>query len=285
MDVLAQDFRYAVRSLRRMPSFTAIVALTLALGIGASTAVFSVVNGVLLRPLPYERPDDVLLIHTRIDGTPGYELSLPEYWDLRERTRSFGALSAFADGSLILTGTGEPERLGAGYVTADGFRLLGVAPVKGRTFSQEEDLPGRATVVLLSDGLWRRRFGADPDIVGRTLRLDDTPTTVLGVMPAGFQLPTHYAGGGMELWTLLQLDPAIDRTERGWHWLSVMGRLRPGVDADGADRETASLLADMRRSYPHEYDDAFSGSATPAEREVVGDIRPVLLVLMGAVGS
>ena len=283
IDVLGSDLRYALRSLRRRPGFTALTLITLALGIGATSAVFTLVRGVLLRPLPYERPEEVMMVHTRWEGTPRGELSLPEYWDLRELSRSFSRLAAYSNGSLTLTGSGTPERLEAGYVTADAIPLLGVSPARGRTFAAEEDLPGAPAVVLLSDGLWRRRFGADPDVVGRTLVLDDLPTTVLGIMPPGFQLPSHHAGAGMELWTLLQLDPAVDRAERGWHQLAVMGRLRPGVDAGGADREVAGLMAGMLARYSGEYNSDFGGSALPAAEELVGDIRPVILVLMGAV--
>jgi putative ABC transport system permease protein len=284
IDNVRHDLRYALRSLRRRPGFTALTVLTLALGIGATSVIFSVVSGVLLRPLPYDRPDDVMMIHTRLEGNPRSELSLPEYWDLREQAKSFSRVAAFSNGSLTLTGSGTPERLEAGFVTADALPLLGVAPARGRGFGAEEDLPGRPAVVLLSDGLWRRRFGADPEIVGRTLILDDAPTTVLGVMPPGFQLPSHYAGPGMELWTLLQLEPSADRSERGWHWLTAMGRLRPGLEAEGADRDMAALMAGMLQRYPNEYDADFGGSAVLAAEELVGDIRPVILVLMGAVG-
>ncbi len=283
INVLGNDLHYALRSLRQRPGFTALTVLTLALGIGATSAIFSVVNGVLLRPLPYDRPEDVVLLHTRLDGVSGRELSLPEYFDLREQSRSFSRVAAFSSGSLTLTGSGTPERLQAGYLTADALPLLGVSPARGRGFAAEEDLPGRPPVVLLSDGLWRRRFGADPEVVGRTLILDDAPTTVLGVMPPGFQLPSHYAGPGMELWTLMQLDPGVDRSERGWHWLTVMGRLRPGVDFEAASRETAALMATMLQRYPNEYDADFTGSVSPAADVLVGDIRPVILVLMGAV--
>jgi len=284
MDALPHDLRFALRNLRQRPGFTALTALTLALGIGATSAIFSVVNGVLLRPLPYDQPAGVVLVHTRLEGTPGRELSLPEFFDLREQSRSFSRVAAFANGSLTLTGSGTPERLQAGYVTAEAFPVVGVSPARGRGFSAEEDLPGRPPVVVLSDGLWRRRFGADPEVVGRTLILDDVPTTVLGVMPPGFQLPTHFAGPGMELWTLLRLDPSVDRSERGWHWLTVLGRLRPGVDVEAAGRETASLMAGMLQRFPNEYDADFTGSVSPAIDVLVGDIRPVILVLMGAVG-
>jgi predicted permease len=223
------------------------------------------------------------LVHTRLDGNPVGPLSPPEYWDLRERSRSFGRLAAYSNGSLTLTGSGKPERFHAGFVTADAIPLLGAAPVRGRGFSAEDDLPGRPAVVLLGDELWRRGFGADTGIVGRTLMLDDAPATVVGIMPPGFQLPTHHAGPGMELWTLLQLDPAADRSERGWHWLEVIGRLRPGIEVDAANLETAALMREMRERYPDEYDTDFAGSAVSASAELVGDIRPVLLVLMGAV--
>ena len=283
MDTLCHDLLQALRSLRRRPTFATLAVLTLALGIGATSAIFSVVNGVLLRPLPYERPAELMLVHTQLDGVPGRELSLPEYWDLRERARSFAGVAAFSNGTLTLTGSGTPERFNAGYVSAEALPLLGVSPALGRWFAAEEDLPGRPPVVVLSDGLWRRRFGADREVLGRTLILDDAPTTVIGVMPPGFQLPTHYVGSGMEAWTLLQLDPAANRSERGWHWLSAVARLRPGVDPAAAEREVAAVMTGMRREYPNEYDQDFTGSVTPASDELVGDIRPVLLVLLGAV--
>ncbi len=283
IDVLLRDLRYAVRSLSQRPGFAVLTIITLALGIGATSAIFSVVNGVLLRPLPYERPDDVVMIRTRLEGNPRAELSLPEYWDLREQSRTLSRIAGYTNGSLILTGSGSAERLRAGYVTSDALSLLGVAPAIGRTFAAEEDLPGQPPVVVLSDGLWRRRFAADPSVVGRTLTLDDAPTTVLGVMPPGFQLPTHYAGEGMEMWTLLQLDPAADRSERGWHGIVGIGRLRPGTTVAAANREMGSLAAAMLAKYPEEYDAEFSANAYAAAAEVIGDIAPVILVLMGAV--
>lgn len=283
-DTLLQDLRYAFRSLRQRPGFAAVAVLTLALGIGANSAIFSVLYGVLLRPLPYLQPDALVMAHTRWEGNPRGPFSMAEYWDLREQHRSFDRLSAYSNGTLTLTGAGEPERLRAGYMTADALPVLGVAPVLGRGFTAEEDLPGRPPAVLLSDGLWRRRFGADPEVVGRTLMLDDQPTTVVGIMAPGFQLPTHYAVDGMELWALLQLDPAVNRSDRGGHWLEVIARVRDGVTAEAASGELATLVRRWRDQYPNEYTAEFAGFAVPAARELVGDIRPVLLVLMGAVG-
>jgi putative ABC transport system permease protein len=284
IDSLRQDVRVALRGLRRRPAFTALVVLTLALGIGANTAIFSVVNGVLLRPLPYHHPGEIATVWMQWPSNPHGELSQPEYWDLREQSRSFSRLAAYASGSLTLTGSGQPERLTAGFASAGALPLLGVAPALGRGFGPEDDQPGRPQVVLLSDGLWRRRFGADPHVIGRSLRLDDAPATVIGVMPPGFQLPTDYTGPGMEIWAPLQLDPAIDRSERGWHWVRVIGRLRPGTDIAAASREVAALATRMRETYPGEYKSAFSGFAVSAAEDLVGDVRPAILVLLGAVG-
>ncbi len=284
MDRLRHDLRFALRGLLRRPGFAAVVVLTLALGIGANSAIFSVVNGVLLRPLPYDRPGEIATIWVRWPGNPQGELSQPEYWDLREQNHSFTRLAAYTDGSLTLTGTGEPERLRAGYMSADALPLLGVAPARGRAFSTDDDRPGTPVAVLLGDGLWRRRFGADPSIVGRTLTLDDHPATIIGVMPAGFQLPTQYAGPGAEIWAPLQLDPAIDRSERGWHWVNVLARLRPGVDISAANLEVGALASRMLETYPGEYKPAFGGFAVIAADDLVGEIRPAILVLLGAVG-
>ena len=278
-----QDIRYALRGLRQRPGFTLVAVLTLALGIGANTAIFSVVNGVLLRPLPYERPERLAMIWGHRNQEPLAELSVPEYWDLRERTHTLSGVAAFADGNINLTGTGTPERIRAGYFTANTTALLGVAPAIGRGFTAEEDLPGGPSVVLVGDGLWRRRFGADPKVVGRVLTLDDTPTTVIGVMPPDFQLPTHFAGAPKELWAPMQLDPAINRGVRGWHFLEVIGRLRDGVALDAASAEMSGLMRGMLAVYPMEYTSEFDGSATAVRQTVVGDVRPALLVLLGAV--
>jgi putative ABC transport system permease protein len=278
-----QDLRYAFRGLRQRPGFTLVAVLTLALGIGANTAIFSVVDGVLLRPLPYERAERLAMIWGHRNQQPLAELSVPEYWDVRERTRSFAGVAAFTDGNVNLTGAGTPERIPAGYFTANTTAVLGVAPAHGRGFTAEEDLPGGPPVVLLGDGLWRRRFGADPTVVGRVLMLDDTPTTVVGIMPPDFQLPTHYTGAPKELWAPMQLDPAINRGVRGWHFLEVIGRLRDGVAIDAASAETSTLMRGMRSTYPMEYTSEFDGSATAVSQSVVGDVRPALLVLLGAV--
>ncbi|MGH7525750.1 MAG: ABC transporter permease, partial [Gemmatimonadales bacterium] len=171
-----------------------------------------------------------------------------------------------------------------GFATADVLPLLGVAPALGRNFAPEEDLPGRAPVVLLSDQLWRRRFGKDPKIVGRRVVLDDAPAQVIGVLPPGFQFPLDFAGEPMDLWAPAQLDPGIDRGERGWHFLRVLGRLKPGVTPEAAGLEVAALALRMRDRYPNEYTKGFMGSVTRVADNVVGEVRPALFVLVAAVG-
>jgi len=280
---LWQDLRYALRGLRQRPGFSAVAVLTLALGIGANTGVFSIANGVLLRPLPYADPDRLVMVWGHRAQEPLAELSVPEYLDLRERSHALTGLAAYADGSASLTGIGAPERLRVGLMTANAPAVLGVMPARGRGFTTDEDLPGRPLVVLLSDGLWRRRFGADPGILGRTLTLDDAPATVIGVMPPEFQLPSHYSGRPMDLWAPLQLDPATDRAERGWHYLLGVGRLQDGRTLESASRETSTLMRGMVAEYPGAYRPDFTGSATSVRQEVLGDVRPAILVLLGAV--
>ena len=258
------------RGIQRRPGFAAIAVLTLALGIGANTAIFSVVNGVLLRPLPYEHPERVAMIYGHWNLKNQAELSESEYWDMREQARSFERLAASADGSANLTGSGAPERLLVGVMTADALPLLGVAPALGRSFSAAEDLPNQPPVVLLGDGLWRRRFGGDRAIIGHRILLDDVATTVIGVLPPGFQLPQHYAGASMEAWMPLGLDPATDRNERGFHYLSTIGRLREGTSVDDASREVSALMTRMKATYPDEYAADFNGSAAAVTDQVTG---------------
>jgi predicted permease len=280
---VAQDIRYGLRQVMRSPGFAIVAVITLALGIGANTAIFSVVNGVLLRPLPYARPDQLAMIYGHWELKKQAELSEPEYWDMREQARSFSGIAAFADGSANLAGTGAPERLLTGYMTADALPLLGVAPVLGRTFSPDEDLPGRPAVLLLSDGLWRSRFGGDGRIVGRQVMLDGEPATVIGVMPPDFQLPRHYRGVSMQAWMPLGLDPGASRSERGWHYLNVVARLKDGVTLDAGDREVTALMSRMKATYPGQYAREFSGSAGSVVELVTGSVRPAVLVLLGAV--
>src|SRR5215467_7061509 len=196
-----QDLRYGARILLKQPGFTFIAIVTLALGIGANTAIFSLVNAVLLRPLPYRDPDRIVTVgHYR----EMFEADVVFGWDFlewRDQAKVFEQIAAYFSGTADLTGSGEPARLGAGFVSADLFATLGVAPALGRAFTPDEDKPGGAPVVILSHGLWQRRFGADPQVIGRAITLDGHSRTVIGVMPPGFQFPEE-----IDLWMPLALN-------------------------------------------------------------------------------
>src|ERR1700683_5145393 len=187
MGTLLQDLRYGARMLRKSPGFTIVAVLTLALGIGANTAIFSVVNGVLLRPLPFRDPSRLVLIAEK-SSFPIISTSYENYLDWRDQSHSFESMEATRAGSITLTGAGEPERLNVRMATAGLFSMLGINAQIGRTFLSEEDRAGGAPVALLSYGLWQRRFGGSPDIIGKNIKLDTRPYTVVGVLPAGFQV-------------------------------------------------------------------------------------------------
>src|SRR5712691_637875 len=245
MDILApvetigRDLVYALRGLRRSPGFAAVAVFTLALGAGANTAVFTVLNGVLLRPLPFPNPEQLFLIshkpaHGPFESDPG--LSDRHYVEFHRQARSFERTASFAPNSVSLIGAGEPVRLPAALVTADFFPLLRLNPAIGRTFTDEEDQPGRNHVAVLSDNLWRARFGADPRVVGTSITLDGVSHAVIGIMPSGFTFP--YSA---ELWTPLaiRLDP------RNSFLRPVVGRLKPGMSPDNAQAELEAFVAGL----------------------------------------
>lgn len=275
---LAGDVRYGLRSLRRHAGLTAAALATLGLAIGANTALFSVVHGVLLRPLPFAQPARLVTFWGTAPekGLPVVNYPQAFYVHFRTRSRAMQGIAAYDGTGLTLTGAGEAERLEGANVTADFFRVLGRAPARGRDFLAEEEARDRNLVTILSDGLWRRRFGADPDIVGRTITLDNIPTTVVGIMPPGFNFP-----GRAELWIPIPTDPGMMSC---WCY-STIGRLAPGRTADDAAREIAALsdeFWELREGRPrHEKSRAV---AVPLAREMVGEVRTPLLVLLGAVG-
>jgi predicted permease len=284
MDALLHDLRYALRSFRKSPGFTLVAICTLALGIGATTAIFSVVNGVLLRPLPYANPTSLVMLWNRWQGWPATWLSQPEYWDFSEQTHSFDGIAAFTNGTENLTGDGNPERVRAGLVTANAFPLLGVQPALGRVFVAEEDRPGSG-VAVISDGLWRRRFGADPAIVGRSILLNDSSVTVLGVMPPGFQLPLDFTGQPMDLWRPLALNrDSAAVAGRGNHGLNAFARLKPGVTVAAANADVGVIATRMTELYPQEEPTGFGSFIVSVSQQVMGDVRPALLLLLGATG-
>jgi len=284
MDTLLHDVRYAIRSLLRRPMFAAVVVLTLALGVGANTAIFSVVNAVLLRPLPYREPDRLVTVNHFYPSFNGLEapVSAPGFADYRSRVRAFGSVAVQAGWSPNLTGRGDPERLTGARVSGQYFSTLGVPAALGRTLRPDEDQPGRQQVVVLSDALWRRAFGADPRAVGQTLTLNGRSHEIVGVMPPGFR---DFFGRTVELWRPLALDPAaLTSDARTSEWLTLTARLAPGVTIEQARAELRALAEQLKREYPGSYPADWSLSVTSLRDWGTGSIRPALLVLLGAVG-
>jgi putative ABC transport system permease protein len=275
-----QDLRYSLRSLAKNPTFTIVAVLALALGIGANSAIFSVVNTVLLRPLPYKDPERLVMVWE--DATErGYPRDTPavaNYIDWRDQNQVFEGMAAVTEASFNLTGVGDPERLNGRRVTANLFPLLGVEPQLGRAFLPEEDRPGAGRVVILSHGLWQRRFGGDVNITGRPLNLNGESYTVVGVMPPDFKFP----GFEDQLWVPIAFTPE-EAASRGRHYLEVVARMKPGVTLPQAQAEMSTIAARLQQQYP-DYNTQRGARVTPLREHVAGDIRPALLVLLGAVG-
>jgi putative ABC transport system permease protein len=280
---LLQDVRYAFRGLARSPGFAAVALLTLALGIGASTAIFTVVDAVLLRPLPYPDPDELVRVRPSWEGTPVARLSPAEYLDLRE-LEVFAGVGVYAFGTANLTGEGEPERLQAAFASWGVLPALGLSPARGRAFGPEEDETG-ARVALLSHGLWTRRFAADPDVVGDRILLNGNAWEVVGILPEAFLLPEDLASSGpAEILLPLGIDPAAT-SARGSHYLFGVARLAPGVSREAALGAVAAAGEAMVAAWPDDYprDMGFRLEAPSLADEVLGGARPALRVLVGAV--
>lgn len=279
-DALWQDLRYAVRMLFKKPGFTALAMLALTLGIGANTAVFSVVNAVLLRPLPYEDSDRLMWLSETGEQVANRFISYPNFLDWRERNQVFEAMSTFRGLALTFTGAGEPETIDARMVSADYFSVMRVKPFLGRDFLPEEDKPGASAVTVLSYGFWQQRFGADESIIGKTITLDNRAFTVVGVMPRSFQ---HQ--GPPPLWVLMGQWTGQD------NWMQrdvrvagyVIARLKPGVTLASARANMDAISEDLIRQYPW-HNAGHSIRIVSLYESVVGDIRPSLLILLGAVG-
>ncbi len=287
-DEMFQDLRYGARMLLKTPGFSGVAVLTLALGIGANTAIFSFVNSILLRPLAYEESERLVLMnhyYPKLDLKSS--ISAIGYTHYRDTNKSFENITAFTDWPVNLTGAGDPERLQGAAVTATFFPTLGVDVAQGRAFLPGEDQQGRNNVVVVSDGLWRLRFGADPQLIGQTLTLDGASYTVIGIMPPGFQFGREF-GQAIDLWsplafTLNQLQTTQWRNER----FDVIARLKPNVTLQQAQAEMDTIAANVRRQYfgpggadPRSWGLLLSG----LHKLVVSDIRPALLLLMAAVG-
>ncbi|HKU72377.1 MAG TPA: ABC transporter permease [Pyrinomonadaceae bacterium] len=274
------DLRYAIRMQRKNPGFTIVAVIALALGIGPNTAIFSVVNTVLLRRLPYKDPDRLVMVWEEATKA-GYPQDTPaaaNFIDWRDQNQVFEGMAATDYTSFNLTGSGEPERLEGRRVSTNLFPLLGVEPQVGRVFTAAEDRPGSERVVVLSHGLWQRRFGGDPGIVGKTLTLNGAGYTVVGVMPARFQFPTV----DDEAWVPIAFTQE-EATDRGRKYLKVVARLKPGVAMAQAQADMSTIATRLQQQYPETNTD-LGAVITPLHEHLVGDIRPALLILLGAVG-
>jgi putative ABC transport system permease protein len=278
--------------LAKNPGFTAVAIIALALGIGANSAIFSVVNAVLLRPLPYERPERLVMLWENNPALQlGFDLlpvSAANFTEWRGRGQSFEEVSAFDSVSFNLTGADTPDQIGGARVSANFFKLLGVQPERGRAFLPEEDQPGNNRVIVISHSLWENRFGSDPNIIGRTMTLNDTGYTVVGIMPKDFgfpkatDLPSYFQlPPQIELWAPLALTREIINS-RGNHNYAVMARLKPGVTLEQAQSEMTAIASGLEQQSP--FNAGWGVTIVPLHEQAVGSLRLVLLVLAGAVG-
>jgi predicted permease len=281
---VAQDVRFACRTLRRSPGFTVVAVMALAVGIGANTAIFSLVDAVRMRALPYPNPDRLVELWGTVQRAKVERrgASYPDYLDWRAQATSFEDMAAFDQQWLTLTGSGndETERINTEFVSAPYFSLLGVSPVRGRAFQPEEDDVSRpAPVAILSDGLWKRRFGSDPAIIGRTIMLNARSYTVVGLMPRGFSGLTDLA----EAWIPFAMyAPPAAMAERGSRGFVALGRLKPGVSLAAAQSELDAISRRLEQAYPNT-NDKRAVDASPLDVELFGQLRPALLTLMAAV--
>jgi len=281
-----QDLRYALRQLARSPGFAIATVLILALGIGATTAIFSLVNAVLLRPLQFPDQARLMWLAQRDDSLPGVAqeaLSYPDYFDWRAQNHTFSAMASYAGGSVTLqTGDGS-QRLEAQTVSANFFAVLGATPVLGRDFRWEDERPGNRSV-MLSYSLWQSAFGSAKDIAGKTIRMGDRDYTVAGVMPRGFQFPLDNPAPALWLSLANDADGQSPQTgQRGYDSLSVIGRLKPGIAVEQAKADLSLIAANLARQYPDNNKHYTSALIEPELTHITGDIRPALRILFGAV--
>ena len=281
MEKLLKDVRYAVRGLVKRPGFTVIALITLALGIGANTAIFSVVNAVLLRPLPFRDPEQLVIVweDAAFAGFPRNTPAPANYVDWKNQNQSFADMAATAEVSFNLTGDAEPERVTAYAVTANFFPLFGVQPLLGRSFLPEEDRPGSNKVVVLSYSLWQTRYGGDAQILNRDILLNGEKHSVVGVMPANFQ----FLQSEVRLWTPIAFSQE-DLTNRGGHYLNVIARLKPGVELAQAQADMNALMRRIATDHPGEtFDGKLGAVVMPMRDQIAGDARGSLVVLLVAV--
>jgi len=288
MHTFWQDVRLGLRTMTKSPGFTLVAVITLALGIGANTAIFSVVNAVLLRQLPFAEPDRIVSLHNinKRTGEVRTAMSYPDFEDIRRESHSLESMSVLDESTSTLTGSGEPVHLRAGVASADLFRVLKVTPPLGRTFLPEEENPG-VRAVMLSNRMWRERFGSDPNIIGRALTLNERSYTVVGILPSGFAFPEDTEP--YDLWTTIAGERVTEdgdkpiTEQRGAHFLAVVGRLKNGVSLAQANAELATIGESLAKQYPDTNSFLALGVSTALD-QMVGDVRPALWILLGAVG-
>ena len=293
MNTIVQDVRYAIRMLVRTPGFTAASIVCLALGIGATTAIFSIVNAVLLRPLPYAQPERLVRIYTEFPDAPAssahkFWFSAPEFLDLRSDSTSFETLDGWVNGGANLTGGTEPIRVTASFISGGMLPTLGVSPLRGRLLNDQDDLPTSPVTAVISHGLWQRAFGGDPGVLSREIMFNGGKCTIVGIMPMGFQFPPGETDPP-EIWATLQIDPA-NPGGRSSHFLYLLGRLKPGVSIQRARDDMAGLVnrygagqTRMVHTFGSKKPNLHTIAMYPFHDEVVGGVRPALLVLLGAV--
>ncbi|HMD36010.1 MAG TPA: ABC transporter permease [Vicinamibacterales bacterium] len=281
---LSADVRYAIRLLRRSPAFTAVALLTLAIGVGVNTATFSVLHAVLLRPLPFAQPSRLVMLGERAASGHASQVGYATFVDWKARTRSFDDLAIVRDWSATIAAAGEPRRVSGLRVSANYFRLLGVRPAIGRDFTAAEDDPAHWRVLILSDALWRRQFGADPSVVGRVVNIGDRDYTVVGVMPSGFDdlIGAHYYRP-VEAWSHLGYDTSLSYACRTCQHLRGVGRLRAGATVASAASDLHQLHEQLRREHPADYPLQSDVTVEPLRSGIAGDVSGALALLMGAV--
>ncbi|HEU5412114.1 MAG TPA: ABC transporter permease, partial [Candidatus Angelobacter sp.] len=279
---LMQDLKYGLRVLRKSPGFSPVAVLVLALGIGANTAIFSVVNAVLLRPLPFEDPSGIVHVwHVpppkQFPGMTRFSVSAANYTDWQRENHVFDKMAIFSGASMNLTGGGKPEFVRAAAVSSDFFAVLGTKPLLGRTFVQGEDQLGHQHEAVLTYAFWKSRFGGDRSIVGRQITMNNEPYTVVGVMGPEFMYPAWE----QKLWVPLAWTPK-EAAVRGEHHSIVIARLKQGTDIKQAQAEMSAISDRLARQYPED-DKDWGALVVPLREDIVGDVRPALLVLLGAV--
>src|SRR5947209_3107987 len=282
---LGQDLRYALRMLAKSPGFTLVMAITLALSIGATSAIVGVINGVLLRSLPYRNPSKLVRIFTSTVDFPKFPINPNDFRDFRSRLHSFESMAAYTRKDLQLSGSGEPVHLSGFSITARFFHVLGLRPAVGREFDFQDELPGRGHIAIVSDSIWRTRLGGRNDALGKKIMLNAEPYTVIGVMPPGVQHPgnMYHAvayGDTVDIWTPFTFEG--DSKNRGSHFLDGIARLRPGVTAGEAQGELNAVMQQLAREHP-DGDSGWKVMVISLEKEIVGRSERLLLVLLGAV--